>query len=79
MTAGFGQRIARGLDLDGDLDAVVGGVNADYWALDRNGDNRTDVSGYRPLNSPSRVYLNDGKGRTGVRVRARQYTAGRGR
>jgi hypothetical protein len=50
------------MDLDGDLDAVVGGLNADYWALDRDGDKRMDVSGLRPLNSPSRVYLNDGKG-----------------
>ena len=51
------------MDLDGDLDAVVGNANADYWAQDWNGDARNDLEGHRPLEAPSRVYVNDGTGR----------------
>lgn len=51
------------MDLDGDLDVVVGSANADYWAQDWNGDFRSDLEGHRSFGAPSRIYLNDGKGR----------------
>lgn len=50
------------IDLDGDVDAVLGNANIDYWAQDRDADKRNDVTGFRPLDVPSRIYLNDGRG-----------------
>jgi hypothetical protein len=51
------------IDLDGDIDAVVGNANIDTWAQDRDGDGVNDVIGDRPLNVSSRIYINEGKGR----------------
>jgi hypothetical protein len=51
------------IDLDGDLDVVVGNANIDYWEEDLTGDGQPDRFGNQRLDMPSRIYVNDGKGR----------------
>ena len=50
------------IDLDGDLDAVVGNGNLDFWEDDVDGDGRPDRFGHQARNTPSRVYMNNGRG-----------------
>lgn len=51
------------LDLDGDTDVVLGNANIGYWRTDLDADGRPDRFGNERRDNPSRVYLNDGKGR----------------
>lgn len=51
------------MDLDGDLDAVVGNVNIGFWNSDLNGDRQSEQFGRESRNEPSRLYINDGAGR----------------
>ncbi len=50
------------VDLDGDLDAVVGTTDLDSWYDDFEGDGVPDRSGDRVRSVPSRIYVNDGEG-----------------
>ena len=51
------------IDLDGDVDAVAGNANMAFWGEDLDGDKAPDRFGGARGDLPSRVYLNDGRGR----------------
>jgi hypothetical protein len=51
------------MDLDGDLDALIGNVNIGFWNVDLDGDKRVDLFGRETRQEPSRLYVNDGRGR----------------